>query len=338
MEFSDSNDGDNTNNNNTSINDTTKKQNSIKKNKKWIKSDEELLDISQINQSEEEEDNEDSQSNDEKEKINKINNNDSDQEEEENNEQSTQAETKQSKKSYTFIWNENGNNIKLTGSFSNWKEQFEMQKDPNDNIFKVTLPLSEGKYQYKFIVDGVWKCAENQPQASDEKGNTNNVLEISSENDINKCSKNKKSDKSTKKAQKKNNKSSKVEKEKNNEKKVKSKKKLKRKKSGGYGNVFPGKDEDSNLGGALPDDNFGRIFNLDNYTKQYKVLNSIYLKYQKQENYCASKSYGELFSLGHINANHLFSAKKNKKAVNRYGLCYKVREKTSTFIYYNKGK
>lgn len=335
MEFSDSCDEDTTNNNNPSIRDSTDNSCSITKNKKWIKSDDELSDISQINQSEDD-NNENSQSNnEEKEQIDKINIIDSDQDEEENNEQLTRAETKQPKKTYTFIWNEKGKNIKLTGSFSNWKEQIEMQKDPNDNFFKVSIPLSEGKYQYKFIVDGVWKCAKNQSQVTDDKGNTNNVLEISSEN-VNNKQKNKKS-KNNKKSPKKINKNTKNEK--NNEKKVKSKNKLKRKKSGGYGNVFPGKDEDSNLGASLPDDNFGRVFNLDNFTKQNKVLNSVYLKYQKQENYCASRSYGELFNLGHVNSNHLFSAKKSKKGVNRYGLCYKFREKTSTFIYYNnKGK
>ena len=335
MEFSDSNDEETTNNNNTSV----EQSHPTKKNKKWIKSDEELSDLNQINQSEDENNEYSKSSTEEKEQINKKNINDFDQEE--NNEQSTNAETKQPKISYTFIWNEEGKNIKLTGSFSNWKEQFEMLKDPNDNIFKVTIPLTEGKYEYKFIVDGEWKCAETQQKISDEKGNTNNILEINSENVFNKYSKNKKKDKNVKKAGKKNNKSDKVENEKNSEKKSKSKsknkKKLKKKYSEGYGNVFPLKDEDSNVSGALPDDSFGKIFNLDNYTKQNKVLNSIYLKYQKQESYSASKSYSELFSLGHVNANHLFSAKKSKKAVNRYGLCYKFREKTSTFIYYNKG-
>ena len=32
--------------------------------------------------------------------------------------------------------------------------------------------------QYKFVVDGEWQCASDQPAVSDDRGNVNNVLEV----------------------------------------------------------------------------------------------------------------------------------------------------------------
>ena len=34
---------------------------------------------------------------------------------------------------YTFVWEEGGNNVKLIGSFSNWKDTYEMKKDTKAN-------------------------------------------------------------------------------------------------------------------------------------------------------------------------------------------------------------
>ena len=52
-----------------------------------------------------------------------------------------------------------------------------MTKDPNDNSFKLQLPLNNEIYQYKFIVDGIWKFSKNNPTTEDENGNINNILD-----------------------------------------------------------------------------------------------------------------------------------------------------------------
>ena len=79
---------------------------------------------------------------------------------------------------YTFIWENGGESVKLIGSFSNWKQQFDMQKDERDQLYKFTLPLDNEKYQYKFIVDGVWKYSTNQITMDDGYGNINNVIDL----------------------------------------------------------------------------------------------------------------------------------------------------------------
>lgn len=50
--------------------------------------------------------------------------------------------------------------VYLVGSFNDWNiSETPMQKDKN-GIWKKTLSLEAGKYEYRFIVDGKW---ENDP-------------------------------------------------------------------------------------------------------------------------------------------------------------------------------
>ena len=83
---------------------------------------------------------------------------------------------------YTFIWDEGGNDLKITGSFCNWKTQFKMNRDQSDKKFKLELPLENAVYQYKFIVDGAWKYSRKYPTIKDEMGNINNLLEYTIKN------------------------------------------------------------------------------------------------------------------------------------------------------------
>ena len=96
---------------------------------------------------------------------------------EENNTEETLEDTNNNKKNYTFIWDEGGNDVKITGSFSDWKIKFQMTKEPNNQIFKCTLPLGNEIYQYKFIVDGEWKFSKKFPTKDDGNGNINNILD-----------------------------------------------------------------------------------------------------------------------------------------------------------------
>jgi 1,4-alpha-glucan branching enzyme len=57
--------------------------------------------------------------------------------------------------------------VLLLGDFTNWQENPVMLKRQNDGIWKATVPLSPGKYEYRFVVDGKWrddaKCSTRQP-------------------------------------------------------------------------------------------------------------------------------------------------------------------------------
>ena len=77
-----------------------------------------------------------------------------------------------------FVWREGGNTVYVTGNFANWKQWFLMNKSFNNpNEFTLTLDLPRGIYQFKFIVDKVWKYSNHLPQFKDEHGNINNMID-----------------------------------------------------------------------------------------------------------------------------------------------------------------
>ena len=52
----------------------------------------------------------------------------------------------------------------LSGDFNNWNfSSLPMRKDRN-GIWRLRLPLTAGRHEYRFIVDGEWQC---DPRAYD---------------------------------------------------------------------------------------------------------------------------------------------------------------------------
>ena len=80
------------------------------------------------------------------------------------------------KKAQTFMWTLNGNvkEVCLAGDFNKWKPE-PMEKC--ENGFRATLKLEPGVYQYKFVVDGVWKVDPSAKRiAQNDFGTSNSVL------------------------------------------------------------------------------------------------------------------------------------------------------------------
>src|SRR5271157_880005 len=48
----------------------------------------------------------------------------------------------------------------LAGSFNQWNPSSHPLKRDEDGVWKITLPLTPGKYEYRFMTDGKW---ENDP-------------------------------------------------------------------------------------------------------------------------------------------------------------------------------
>lgn len=44
--------------------------------------------------------------------------------------------------------------------------------------FTILKVLPSGVYQYRFIVDGQWRCSPDLPCVQDEVGNTYNILDV----------------------------------------------------------------------------------------------------------------------------------------------------------------
>lgn len=75
-----------------------------------------------------------------------------------------------------FTWCGGGRSVYITGGFNNWKEKIPLNLSEKDFTLIQYLPV--GTYQYKFIVDGKWVHAPDQPIQTDLKGNINNFLEV----------------------------------------------------------------------------------------------------------------------------------------------------------------
>ncbi len=47
--------------------------------------------------------------------------------------------------------------VLLLGDFTNWEENPVLLRHQNDGIWKISLPLDPGRYEYRFVVDGQWR-------------------------------------------------------------------------------------------------------------------------------------------------------------------------------------
>ena len=215
---------------------------------------------------------------------------------------------------HTFIWKEGGTNVKLVGSFNNWKQQIIMTKELNDNCFKYKIKLKRDKYEYKFIVDNVWKFSRQQGMKSDGKGNTNNFIDLTD----NKITQN-----GIKKIKKKKKKAKKVEQE---EQEII--------KEEGFGVLLPQK-EDLNTDPPNTQELFLQSFPINEATNQKNVGEGKYFHYINRESFTEEKSYRNLLYSPHVNLNHTLTFCEQKNIL-QVGLTYRFRNKDCTMIYYSR--
>ncbi|KAI0015174.1 hypothetical protein F4780DRAFT_773724 [Xylariomycetidae sp. FL0641] len=78
--------------------------------------------------------------------------------------------------SFVFKWVHPASEVYVTGTFDDWKKTEKLDKVGDHFEKNVTLPSAESKIYYKFVVDGNWITADDDPKEIDESGNENNVL------------------------------------------------------------------------------------------------------------------------------------------------------------------
>jgi len=83
------------------------------------------------------------------------------------------------KVSFTFRWTLGGREVQVIGAFNSWTERLRMQKEGNEFVLNVELERGN-VFQYKFIVDGEWRFAPEQPTTRDKEGNINNYIDTNS--------------------------------------------------------------------------------------------------------------------------------------------------------------
>lgn len=77
-----------------------------------------------------------------------------------------------------FVYTQEAKEVYVAGDFNNWNStSHRMAKD--GNVFKLLIKLPKGRYQYKFVVDGIWKEDPLNPNKTDDGyGGFNSVIEV----------------------------------------------------------------------------------------------------------------------------------------------------------------
>ncbi len=84
------------------------------------------------------------------------------------------------KKRVTFVIEaQEANNVSLMGDFNNWNEKTHPMKKENNYIWKKTIFLNPGRYEYRFLVDGQWQTDPNNDMVCPNNfGTYNNFIEV----------------------------------------------------------------------------------------------------------------------------------------------------------------
>ncbi|XP_021842740.1 phosphoglucan phosphatase LSF1, chloroplastic isoform X2 [Spinacia oleracea] len=78
-----------------------------------------------------------------------------------------------------FVWNgQEGEDVCLVGDFTgNWKDPIKAVHKGGPR-YEIDIRLPQGKYYYKYIVNGQWRHSTTSPTERDDSGNVNNIIII----------------------------------------------------------------------------------------------------------------------------------------------------------------
>ena len=227
---------------------------------------------------------------------------------------------------YTFIYPDKAQNVKLTGSFCDWKIKYDMIRDPNDNKFKLALPLNNEIYQFKFIVDNEWKFSSNYQTQPDNLGNINNCIDLTNYFKKEEITKKNSKDKLPLIGNENAPKTKETTSSDKEENKI-----IKRKESI-YDCEYP--SDDNIIPMPLPNKRYYKSFKLDKYSHQNNIGNQKYLNYDDKISLSYEASSKPIFLLGHVNLNHLICFKNKKMITAKNCMSFRYREKACTILYY----
>ena len=74
----------------------------------------------------------------------------------------------------------NASTVRVAGDFNDWNpDSHPMNYDEARGIWRTVVPLDQGTYQYRFVVDGEWRDDPNNPnRMKDPYGGMNSVIEV----------------------------------------------------------------------------------------------------------------------------------------------------------------
>ena len=203
-----------------------------------------------------------------------------------------------------------------------------MTKNEKNNFYELTLYLPKGEYQFKFIVDNIWKCSNFYPTVTDLNNNTNNILDNTKE--LNYILKEKEKEKEGENQNTAN--SSINDNNNNNSNRKKSYKNatinLNDEIRKNYCNLYPLKEQLNSEPPYLPQYYMNSI-NLNNYSNigEKKFI------YNKMNNNLIRETFKSVKIPNHVYLNHIFSNCKEDKNYNKNCISFRIRSKFATIIY-----
>ena len=228
-----------------------------------------------------------------------------------------------------FEWKEGGTNIIITGSFCGWSHRFAMAFNQKTNNYELILYLPKGEYQFKFIIDNVWKCSSYYETKTDNNNNTNNYID----NSKLLIEKNKeKENLKTTDALPNNNlidKNNRVKNNHNNNALINLNEEMRKK----YGFHHPKKEQLNEEPPNLPQ-SFVNLINFSNYSS----FKEKYL-YNILKNNLIRETFKSVKIPSHVYLNHLFMNSKDSKNYIKINATLRIRSKFASIIYcHPKGK
>ena len=219
-------------------------------------------------------------------------------------------EINDSKIPYAFEWSEGGNRVLLTGQFVSWNQFFEMEKNSN-GVHTCVITLPRQIYQFKFIVDGTWRCSKKYQMTDDGNHNTNNVIDLS-KIELQKENLDKKNISSSNSGE-----TISHHKEKEN-----------------YGSFFPSKKKMNSDAPHVPL-HYTNPFIVNSNTNQSVIGRKKFLESYGYYNIDENNCYKQILNTPHVNLNHLIACtnRTNGKFV-KDGFALRYRQKVVTIIYY----
>ena len=193
-----------------------------------------------------------------------------------------------------FEWKDGGETVLITGSFCDWNQRFILNKNKYTDNFDLLLYLPEGKYEFKFIVDNNWVCSNYYNKITDEKNNTNNIIDNTNyyrnDNQIPKINSYKSNNSNDSNYEIKNNSS------KSND--------IKKFCEQNYGNNYPEYSMFNKTPQFIP--NYYKYnMNLDFNTNQFKICNNEYIDLNDNKN-LINNEYKSITIMPNIFVNHLY--------------------------------
>lgn len=73
-----------------------------------------------------------------------------------------------------FTYHSTPNEVYLAGEFNDWNArdpEYQLLKNSN-GVYEITIVLTKGRYEYKFVADGEWKADPDNPEKAGEYGNS----------------------------------------------------------------------------------------------------------------------------------------------------------------------